>query len=109
MAPSADTSILTRLLQVDRRIIFLVVLIGVTFPFYIAWPPFQVDVSKEVEATYKIIDAIPPHGYPLMLSIDYDPASEAELTPMAVAVMRHCFSKGIRVMVISLQYSGQGA
>jgi hypothetical protein len=44
-----------------------------------------------------------------MLSFDYDPASAAELTPMAEAVLRHCFSKGIRVLVISLQYTGQGA
>ena len=107
--PAPPAELFDRLLQVDRRIIYLVILIGVTFPFYIAWPPFQVEVSKEVEAAYRIVDAIPPHGNPLMLSIDYDPASEAELTPMAVAVLRHCFSKGIRVAVISLQYSGQGA
>ena len=102
-------SLLDRLLRVDRRIIFLFVLISVTLPFYVDWPPFNVEVSQQVEAAYSVVDAIPPHGRPLMISIDYDPASEAELTPMATAVLRHCFSKGIRVVVISLQYSGQGA
>jgi hypothetical protein len=62
-----------------------------------------------VEAAYQIIDAIPPNSNPLVLSFDYDPASAAELTPMSVAVLRHCFSKQIRVTVISLQYTGQGA
>jgi hypothetical protein len=98
-----------RILTLDRRIIFAVVLLGVAFPFYVPWPNVGVQVSKEVEAAYKIIDAIPPNGNPILISFDYDPASAAELTPMAVAVLRHCFSKGIRVLVISLQYSGQGA
>lgn len=107
--PATPSSLLDRMLRVDRRIVFLVVLVGVTLPFSVAWPPFQVEISREVEAAYRIIDAIPPHADPLLLSIDYDPASEAELTPMAVAVLRHCFSKGVRVLVISLQFTGQGA
>jgi hypothetical protein len=95
--------------KMDRRIIYTVLFVAVTLPFYISWPSVRIDVSREVEDTYRTIDAIPPHSYPLMLSFDYDPASAAELTPMAEAVLRHCFSKGIRVLVISLQYTGQGA
>jgi hypothetical protein len=102
-------ALLDRMLKLDRRIVYALILIGATLPFYVAWPPVGVEVSKEVEAAYKVIDAIPPNSNPLMLSFDYDPASEAELTPMAVAVLRHCFSKGIRVLVISLQPTGQGA
>ncbi len=98
-----------RLQRLDRRIIFTFVFAAVTFPFYLDWPPVRIDVSREVEDTFRTIDAIPPHANPLLLSFDYDPASAAELTPMAVAVLRHCFSKGIRVCVISLQYTGQGA
>ncbi len=97
------------ILKLDRRIIYTVLFVGVIFPFYVDWPKVNVEVSKEVEDAYQVIDAIPPHGHPLLVSFDYDPASAAELTPMAVAVLRHCFSKGIRVLVISLQYTGQGA
>jgi hypothetical protein len=100
---------LQKLQTLDRRIIYTFIFIAVTLPFYLAWPPFQVEVSKEVEDTYRIIDDIPPHTQPLLISFDYDPASAAELSPMAEAVLRHCFSKGIRVLVISLQYTGQGA
>jgi hypothetical protein len=95
--------------KMDRRIIYSVLFVAVTLPFYVSWPSVRIDVSKEVEDAYQTIDAIPPHGSPLMLSFDYDPASAAELTPMAEAVLRHCFSKGIRVLAISLQYTGQGA
>lgn len=103
------TELLVRLQKLDRRVIFTLVFFAVTVPFYVSWPPVRIDVSKEVESAYTVIDAIPPDGQPLMLSFDYDPASAAELTPMAVAVLRHCFSKDIRVLVISLNYTGQGA
>ena len=98
-----------RLQSLDRRIIYLFVLLAVSLPFFVDWPPVRIDVSQEVEDLYSTIDAIPPNSDPLMLSFDYDPASEAELTPMAEAALRHCFSKDIRVLVISLRYTGQGA
>lgn len=101
--------ILQRAQKLDRRIIYTFIFVAVTLPFYLNWPPFQVKVSKEVEDAYQVIDRIPPHTQPLLVSFDYDPASAAELSPMAEAVLRHCFSKGIRVLVISLQYTGQGA
>ena len=97
------------ILKLDRRVIYTFVFICVTIPFYVDWPHIQVEVSKEVEDTFQVIDRIPPHGNPLVISFDYDPASAAELTPMAVAVLRHAFSKGIRVLAISLQPTGQGA
>ena len=98
-----------RILKLDRRVLYTVLFLGVTFPFYVDWPPISVDVSQEVEDAYQVVDRIEPGGAPLLLSFDYDPASAAELTPMAEAVLRHCFSKNIRVLVISLQYTGQGA
>ncbi|MFB3910043.1 MAG: hypothetical protein ACE15D_16760 [Candidatus Eisenbacteria bacterium] len=102
-------SILERLQKVDRRLLYTLVFVGVTLPFYVGWPSVDIQVSPEVEAAFQTIDAIPPHSYPLLISFDYDPASAAELTPMAEAVLRHAFSRGIRVLAISLQYTGQGA
>ncbi|MBD3162897.1 MAG: hypothetical protein GF346_10840, partial [Candidatus Eisenbacteria bacterium] len=100
--------IITWMQSIDRRIIYTFVFVAVTLPFYVDWPPIRIDVSREVEDLYQVIDAIPPDGNPLLISFDYDPASEAELTPMAEAALRHCFSRDIRVLVISLQYTGQG-
>ena len=101
--------LLQKLLSLDRRVIYALVLVCVVAPFYMSWPPIKIEVSKETRDVYDVIDAIPPDGNPLVLSFDYDPASAAELTPMAEAVLRHCFAKRIRVLGISLQYSGQGA
>jgi hypothetical protein len=101
--------LLARFQGMDRRILYALLLVCVVIPFYVNWPPVHVRVSRQVRDAYKVIDAIPPHGNPLLLSIDYDPGSAAELTPMQVAVLRHCFSKGIRVLVVSMQITGQGA
>lgn len=105
----AREDLLQKLLTLDRRIIYTMVFVCVVAPFYLNWPPIKVEVSKPVQDAYNVIDAIPPDGNPLVLSFDYDPASAAELTPMAEAVLRHCFAKRIRVLGISLQYTGQGA
>ncbi len=102
-------TLLQRMLKLDRRIIYTVLFAGVILPFYLSWPPIDIEVSREVEDAYRIIDAIPPNSEPLLLSFDYDPAAAAELTPMAVAVLHHCFERSIRVLAISLQYTGLGA
>lgn len=101
--------LLQKILSLDRRVIYALMFVCVIVPFYMSWPPIKIEVSKETQDAYDVIDAIPPDGNPLFLSFDYDPASAAELTPMAEAVLRHCFAKRIRVVAISLQYSGQGA
>jgi hypothetical protein len=101
--------LLQKLLKLDRRVIYTLVLVCVAVPFYMNWPPINIEVSKPVQDAYRVIDAIAPEGNPLVLSFDYDPASAAELTPMAEAVLRHCFAKKIRVLAISLQATGQGA
>jgi hypothetical protein len=38
--------------------------------------------------------------------LDYDPASEAELYPMTLALYRHCFDRGIKVMSFTLWPNG---
>lgn len=102
------TALLQWMLKLDRRVIYTLIFVGVTVPFYITWP-VRVDVSQPVEDTYQVIDGLEPHDRPLLVSFDYDPASAAELTPMAEAILRHCFARGVRVLAISLQYTGQGA
>ena len=98
-----------RMQRIDRRVIYTLIFIGVTFPFFIDWPPVRTEVSPMVQDAYDFVDSLAPNSNPLILSFDYDPASAAELTPMGEAVLRHCFSRDIRVLVISLQYSGLGA
>ncbi|MCK4409753.1 MAG: hypothetical protein KAW67_06690, partial [Candidatus Eisenbacteria sp.] len=49
-----------------------------------------------------------PNAAPLLLSIDYAPATLPELEPMSMAILRHCFEKGVNVVVMTLHPAGYG-
>lgn len=57
--------------------------------------------SDVVKGLYDALDALPPRS-PVLFSFDFDPGSEAELTPMARAMLRQCFRKELRVVAITL-------
>ncbi len=86
--------------KIDRRWLFLLIFLGVALPliFTIGLP---IETSKNVRIVYKLINETPP-GTKVILSFDYDPASQPELHPMAKAVMRNCFERKIKVIVTAL-------
>ncbi len=94
-------------LELDRRWIFLTVAIVVVLPllFPIGLPT---DITPPVQTLYDAIDNIPANDKPLLISFDYGPDTAPELDPMAKAIMRHCFSKNIRIMLMSLYADGAG-
>ncbi len=96
-----------RLLQIDRRWIFLLIGVAVVIPFFLPLG-LPVVVTEPTQDLYDAVDAIPPNEQPLLLSIDYAPATLPELEPMAVAILRHCFGKGIRVAIMTLNPAGYG-
>jgi len=60
-----------------------------------------------VKAAYDAIDALPP-GSKVLISMDYEPDIMAELLPMSVAVIRHCFRKHLQVIAMTLFPAGTG-
>ncbi len=93
-----------RTLNIDRRIIFLGLILAVAIPLLF---PVRVPlkVSRPVRDFYNQIEAMPA-GSKVLLSCDYDPAAKAEVYPMNMAILRHLFSRDIRVVVISLWEGG---
>jgi len=91
---------LEKLMNIDRRIIFLFVALVVIIPTLIpVWLPIK--VSEPTQKLYSYIDKLPP-GSTLMIAFDYGPASLAEPEPMAKAVLKHCFNKEVRVIGMTL-------
>jgi len=85
------------LASLDRRVIYVLVLIVTIIP--LIWkssPP--IEISPEVQMAYNSLDKVPAGGI-VMFSIDYDGASEAELQPMLMAMLRHCFARNVRVIM----------
>ena len=88
-----------RFLRLDRRIIFLLVGVGTALPL-LHPVNLPITVSPRVEAAYQTIDTLPP-GSTVMFSLDYEPDVSAELQPMTIAVMRHCFRKNLHVIALT--------
>lgn len=100
---SAD---LRKLLDLDRRWIFLFVLLTA-----IAARLWEFDLpshpKKPVKNVYNEIERLAEEGGILLLSMDYDPAGKPELEPMSRAVLRHAFSRGVKVVGMTHSPHGQ--
>ena len=93
-----------RLLNIDRRWIYLLMAIAVLIPAIV---PFNVPVgvSGEVRSVHEFLEALEP-GDVIQLGIDYDPSTLAELHPMAESIMHQVFAKNVKVIVTSLSQFG---
>lgn len=86
--------IFIKLKSLDRRWVFLFVALGVALPmiFKMEFPVFP---GKAVTGLHKFVEEIPA-GTRCFLSFDYDPASEPELGPAAIAILLHMFRKDLK-------------
>ena len=100
----AAAGIMPALRTLDRRWIFLMMFWAVLLPIYfigVTGRTFPEVPSALAEATFAEIDRLNP-GDPVLLSFDYDPASEGELQPMATAFVRHCAEKKLKMYFMAL-------
>jgi len=95
-----------KLMQLDRRWIFLFLVIVCVATYVI---PFQIPilVVPEVRSIYDFMDDLQP-GDIILVAIDYDPNSLAELHPMTYAVVEHCWRKEVKTIFTSLSMNGPG-
>ena len=93
-----------RLLNLDRRWLFLLVLVGVATPIIL---PIGLPVATtgSTRSAFEYIEALKPGDY-VIISYDYGPSSAPENDPMAEAIMRQCFLKRIRVVITVLYQLG---
>jgi hypothetical protein len=96
-----ERTIFERISTLDRRWIFLSVFLATAIPFFVPLG-LEVKTSVEVRMIYDFIDGMDPEGKPLLLSFDYSPTLSAECHPMAIALLRHAFSRGIKVVAVAL-------
>jgi len=93
-----------RLSHLDRRIIYLIVLICAAVPLVIG-ARVELSVGPPVRSLYDAVDSLPPGSY-VYLAADYDPGSLPELYPMNVAFVEHLFSKDVKIIAASLWAPG---
>ena len=95
-----------RLMKLDRRWVFLLVLLICVFSYYV---DMQVPIltEPETEAIYHFIDSL-PEGDIIFVAIDYDPNSLAELHPMTYAIVEQAWRKKLKVIFTALSQNGPG-
>jgi len=82
----------------DRRIIFLVLLVVVAIPLLIRVGG-EIPPTAPVRRAYDAVEALKP-GDVLMVSIDFDATSAPELLPMLRSVLRQAFEKDVKVVML---------
>ncbi|UCE26027.1 MAG: hypothetical protein JSW52_06575 [Candidatus Coatesbacteria bacterium] len=92
------------LANIDRRIIFVFICLAIILPLLMPMG-LPVKTTDHVENVYRFVDELPA-GSTVLMSFDYDPASAPEVHPMALAMLRQCFAKGHKVVIIALWPQG---
>jgi len=86
--------------NLDRRWIFLAMAVAVAVPLLLGLR-FPESVGPLARDAFDAIEELPP-GSKVLLSFDYDPASEGELQPMASAFVHHVASRGHKMYFMAL-------
>ncbi|MDI6759909.1 MAG: hypothetical protein QMD05_03710 [Candidatus Brocadiaceae bacterium] len=95
-----------RFLNIDRRIIFAAVALAVIGSLLVDFS-LPVPATAPVQQIFDKIESLPP-GAHFLLSFDYDPSSKEELQPMALALLHHCFQRGVKVIGMTHNPGGTG-
>ena len=92
--------------NLDRRIIFLLIGLSVLIPLIKPdWLELPIKIDKNTKIVYDSISNL-NEGDKVLLSFAYGASTKPEVHPMAVALLKHLFSKGIQVYIVSLWPEG---
>jgi len=95
------------IVNLDRRIIFFFVFLSVLIPFFFKFD-LPIKPAKIVKNVYDKIEEVGNNNGVILVSFDFDPASKAELEPMAKAILRHMFKSGAKVVAMGHWMTGIG-
>lgn len=98
--PDGIRGFFVRLGRLDRRWIFLAMGLSIAVPILLGLR-FPEVPSPMARATFDAVEDL-PEGSLVLLSFDFDPASKAELQPMANALVHHCAAKGHKIVFMAL-------
>lgn len=97
--------IFEKLAAIDRRIIFLLVGLAVIIPL-VANIGLPSKPGRYTIKLFEFVDRLPPQSQPILIDAAYSPSMMPELQPMLKAILRHCFAKKIRVLIMTLDPNG---
>ncbi|UCF70197.1 MAG: hypothetical protein JSW49_08335 [candidate division WOR-3 bacterium] len=96
-----------RITTIDRRIIYLLLTVLVIMPFFVKVTIPQ-KIMPQTQKLFDFIESIPPNDKAVLISFDYSPQTMPECHPMAKALLKHCFARGIPVIGLSFDPEAPG-
>jgi len=87
---------LTRMQNIDRRIIYTVVFIVLAVPMFKPMG-LPLKITRETKASYDAIEAL-PEGALVMFATANAPGTQAELEPQSIAVVKHLMRKNAKIV-----------
>lgn len=87
-------------MQIDRRILFALVFLGVAVPLLIGLN-LTIVPTDEVKAAYDQFEKLDA-GQVVLVSFSYGASTAPEMQPMAQAILRHAFRRELKVVAICL-------
>jgi hypothetical protein len=104
--PMDARRVIEKMLAVPRRFIFLMVAVACMIPILYRLN-LPIYVTEETRGVYNEIEAL-PEGTRVLVAFDYEPVSTPEMEPMATAILRHIFSRRLRVVGVTVITDGIG-
>jgi len=93
-------SFFEKLMKIDRRIIFLLIFVGVAIPLIVALN-FELEITQPVRKVHGLVEDADDGAY-ILLSFDYGPSTKPEIQPMAIAILKHAFERDYKVVCSAL-------
>jgi hypothetical protein len=90
--------------NLDRRWIFLAMFLTVLIPILVQ-KTYPEGPTQTVVDAFNLVESLPPESN-VIVPMDYDPGSEAELDPMAIAFVRHLCLRNQKVFLLTLWPNG---
>ena len=94
-----------KLIALDSWIIYGVMILAVVVPMLMPELILPVTVTDPVRDLFDAVDRL-PEGSRIFVTMDFEPSQEAEMTPIALAVLKHCFRKNLEVTGMTLWPQG---
>ena len=103
MTPDEQLKRMTRI----RQLIYVLVASAIIVPFLIEGLSLPGEAIPQAVQFFEKMESLEP-GSHVLISFDYDPAAKAELYPMSVAILRHCFTNDLIPVVMTHWPNGIG-
>ncbi len=95
------------LTKIPRQVIFLIIALAVAIPLVVPIG-IPVNVMPQTQKLFDAMEELGPESKPVLISCDFDPQSLPELYPMLLAIMRQCYARDVKVVLMALWPQGTG-